>query len=78
VAEVRARVEDGVLRLRVRDDLAVGMDARRAQPEWEEVALLGAVLEQRFGPPAGWTFADADGGGIRGELVVPLAREPAA
>jgi hypothetical protein len=78
VAEVRARVEDGVLRLRVRDDVAAGVDARRAHPEWEEVALLGAVLEQRFGRPAGWTFEDAAGGGIRGELVVPLAREPAA
>jgi hypothetical protein len=78
VAAVRARVENGVLRLRVRDDVAAGMDARRAHPEWEEVALLGAVLEQRFGPPAGWTFADAAGGGIRGELVLPLAREPAA
>lgn len=76
-AEVRAHVENGVLRLRVRDDVAAGLDARRAHPEWEEVALLSAVLEQRFGRPAGWTFSDAAGDGIRGELVVPLAREAA-
>jgi hypothetical protein len=78
VAEVRARVEDGALRLTLWDDVAAGVDARRARPEWEEVELLGALLEQRGGPRAGWSFADVPGGGIRGELVLPLARRAGA
>jgi LytS/YehU family sensor histidine kinase len=70
--EVRAGVEEGRLRVDVRDDGPTPLAGRRAHPGWEPVALLEERLREL--PEGGFRldFADLPGRGVRASLAVPF------
>jgi hypothetical protein len=68
---LRARIEDGELRLEVRDPGARPLAERRALPGWEEVEVVSGLLADRFGAGTGWRYADLPGGGVLAALSLP-------
>lgn len=72
---LRATRENGGVRVVVRDDGALPLERRRANPEWASVDALAAEL-RALGAGYGLHFADVPQGGVQAELMVP-AREAA-
>ena len=70
--EVAARRTGESLRVEVRDHGPSSAAERRARPEWQDVQLVNAMLERRFGEGQGWTLADLPGGGVAATLLIPL------
>lgn len=70
--EVAAHRAGESLRVEVRDPGRASAAERRARPAWQDVQLVNAMLERRFGKGHGWTLADLPGGGVAATLLLPL------
>ena len=70
--EVAAQRAGESLRVEVRDRGPASAAERRARPAWQDVQLVNAMLELRFGEGHGWTLADLPAGGVAATLLLPL------
>jgi hypothetical protein len=70
--EVAAHRAGESLRVEVRDHGPATAAERRARPAWQDVQLVNAMLERRFGEGQGWTLADHPAGGVAATLLLPL------
>ncbi|HEU0077545.1 MAG TPA: histidine kinase [Longimicrobiaceae bacterium] len=70
--EVAAHRAGESLRVEIRDPGPASAAERRARPAWQDVQLVTAMLERRFGEGHGWTLADLPAGGVAATLHLPL------